>query len=54
MVPKEAYGLTLSPAEAAEQINTFFETVNLPFAVAEMTLKHDKDNNTWYYSAFCT
>ena len=54
MVPKEAYGLTLSPAEAAEQINTFFETVNLPFAAAEMTLKHDKDNNTWYYSAFCT
>lgn len=53
-VPKEALGLKLSPIEAAEQINAFFETVNLPFAAAEMTLKHDKDNNTWYYSAFGT
>lgn len=53
-VPKEALGLRLSPIEAAEQINAFFETVNLPFAASEMMLKNDKDNNTWKYTAFCT
>lgn len=53
-VPKEALGLRLTPIEAAEQINAFFEAVNLPFAAAEMTLKHDKSNDTWWYSAFCT